>query len=70
MTQPQAWRGEEDWQRERQDNYAADPSRWRLRWRRNKREARKAWFVRWPELKTHQKSRGFARHIRRVKAAA
>lgn len=63
----EAWRGEEDWQREREENFAYD---WRSKWRQNKRAARKAWFARWPELKTRQKSRGFARHIRRVKAAA
>lgn len=40
-----------------------------LNWRRNKREARKAWCARWPQLKDRQKSHGFARHIRRAKAA-
>lgn len=62
---PEIWRGEEDWQRERYDSFTSAA----YDWRRYKRENRKAWFVRWPELKTRQKSRGFARHIRRIKAS-
>lgn len=64
VTQLQAWRDVEDWERERYANFA---QAYLIDWRRYKRNNRKAWFDRWPHLKKRP-SRGWSRHMRRSKS--